>query len=108
MIFSKLLQPKISTKIRHVGLVYIHKNFSKSSTSYEKLKVAVIGQSTFAAGVYKLLLRDGHKVVGVFTVPDKGNKEDPLGKSKFFLAWWGKPKKIFLVLKKFALVNQTL
>jgi methionyl-tRNA formyltransferase len=45
-----------------------------------KLKVAVIGQSTFAAEVYKLLRKDGHKVVGVFTIPDKGNREDPLGK----------------------------
>jgi formyltetrahydrofolate dehydrogenase len=30
--------------------------------------------------VYKLLRKDGHKVVGVFTIPDKGNREDPLGK----------------------------
>lgn len=45
-----------------------------------KLKVAVIGQSTFAAEVYKLLRKDGHKVVGVFTIPDIGNREDPLGK----------------------------
>jgi methionyl-tRNA formyltransferase len=48
-----------------------------------KLKVAVIGQSTFAAEVYKLLGKDGHKVVGVFTIPDKGTREDPLGKSTF-------------------------
>jgi len=26
------------------------------------------------------LTKDGHKVVGVFTIPDKGNREDPLGK----------------------------
>jgi methionyl-tRNA formyltransferase len=45
-----------------------------------KLKVAVIGQSTFAAEVYKLLRKDGHKVVGVFTIPDKGTREDALGK----------------------------
>lgn len=49
----------------------------------DKLRVAVIGQSSFAAEVYKLLVRDGHKVVGVFTVPDQGNREDPLG--EFFL-----------------------
>jgi hypothetical protein len=47
-----------------------------------KLKVAVIGQSTFASEVYKLLRKDGHKVVGVFTIPDKGNREDPLGRFK--------------------------
>jgi hypothetical protein len=45
-----------------------------------QLKIAIIGQSTFAAEVYKLLRSDGHKVVGVFTIPDKGNREDPLGK----------------------------
>lgn len=46
----------------------------------KKLRVAIIGQSTFAAEVFKLLKKDGHEVVGVFTVPDKGNREDPLGK----------------------------
>jgi len=43
------------------------------------LNVAIIGQSTFAAEVYKLLLKNGHQVVGVFTVMDKGNRQDPLG-----------------------------
>lgn len=50
-----------------------------------KLKVAVIGQSTFAAEVYKLLRNDGHKVVGVFTVPDRETREDPLGKLNVML-----------------------
>lgn len=49
-----------------------------SQNVFSKLKVAVIGQSTFASEVYKLLRKDGHKVVGVFTVPDRGNREDPL------------------------------
>lgn len=44
-----------------------------------KLKVAIIGQSNFAAEVYKSLKRDGHEVTGVFTIPDKVNREDPLG-----------------------------
>lgn len=44
-----------------------------------QLKVAIIGQSPFAAEVYKLLRQNGHKVTGVFTIPDKGNREDPLG-----------------------------
>jgi formyltetrahydrofolate dehydrogenase len=52
---------------------------------WSKLKVAVIGQSTFAAEVYKLLRNDGHKVVGVFTIPDKGTREDPLGKLNVLL-----------------------
>ncbi|XP_063628857.1 cytosolic 10-formyltetrahydrofolate dehydrogenase [Cydia splendana] len=43
-----------------------------------KLRVAIIGQSTFAAEVFKLLVKDGHEIVGVFTVLDKGNREDPL------------------------------
>ena len=57
-----------------------NKNFFIFQDTWNKLKIAVIGQSTFAAEVYKLLRKDGHKVVGVFTVPDKGNREDPLGK----------------------------
>ncbi|CAK1541584.1 unnamed protein product [Leptosia nina] len=44
----------------------------------KSLRIAIIGQSTFAAEVFKLLLKDGHQVVGVFTVLDKGNREDPL------------------------------
>ena len=44
-----------------------------------KLKIAIIGQSNFAADVYKLIKKDGHEVTGVFTIPDKNNREDPLG-----------------------------
>ena len=44
-----------------------------------KLKVAIIGQSNFAAEVYKSLKKDGHSIAGVFTITDKGNREDPLG-----------------------------
>ncbi|XP_063833177.1 cytosolic 10-formyltetrahydrofolate dehydrogenase [Ostrinia nubilalis] len=44
----------------------------------QKLRVAIIGQSTFAAEVFKLLVKDGHEIAGVFTVLDKGNREDPL------------------------------
>ncbi|XP_046609380.1 cytosolic 10-formyltetrahydrofolate dehydrogenase isoform X1 [Neodiprion virginianus] len=43
-----------------------------------QLKIAIIGQSNFAADVYKLLRQDGHHISGVFTIPDKGNREDPL------------------------------
>lgn len=56
------------------------------------MKVAVIGQSLFGAEVYRLLQKDGHHIVGVFTVPDVNGKPDPLGKdplhdtvSSFFL-----------------------
>ena len=44
-----------------------------------KLKLALIGQSLFGQEVYTNLRKQGHKVVGVFTVPDKDGKADPLG-----------------------------
>ncbi|XP_076756533.1 mitochondrial 10-formyltetrahydrofolate dehydrogenase [Xylocopa sonorina] len=43
-----------------------------------QLKVAIIGQSPFAAEVYKLLKQNGHQITGVFTIPDNGNREDAL------------------------------
>ena len=44
----------------------------------ERLKIALIGQSQFAAEVYKKVKENGHEVVGVFTIPDKNNREDPV------------------------------
>ena len=44
----------------------------------EKLKIAIIGQSQFAADVYKKVKENGHEVVGVFTIPDKNSREDPV------------------------------
>uniref|UniRef100_A0A8C9T1F5 10-formyltetrahydrofolate dehydrogenase n=1 Tax=Scleropages formosus TaxID=113540 RepID=A0A8C9T1F5_SCLFO len=43
-----------------------------------KLRLALIGQSLFGQEVYANLQKQGHKVVGVFTVPDKDGKADPL------------------------------
>ncbi|XP_074196551.1 cytosolic 10-formyltetrahydrofolate dehydrogenase isoform X2 [Rhinolophus sinicus] len=43
------------------------------------MKIAVIGQSLFGQEVYRHLREEGHEVVGVFTVPDKNGKVDPLG-----------------------------
>uniref|UniRef100_A0A4W4E8Q2 10-formyltetrahydrofolate dehydrogenase n=1 Tax=Electrophorus electricus TaxID=8005 RepID=A0A4W4E8Q2_ELEEL len=43
------------------------------------MKIAVIGQSLFGQEVYKELKNDGHTIVGVFTIPDKDGKADPLG-----------------------------
>ncbi|XP_052852004.1 cytosolic 10-formyltetrahydrofolate dehydrogenase [Drosophila gunungcola] len=44
-----------------------------------KLKIAIIGQSNFAADVLELLLeRSNVQIVGVFTIPDKGSREDIL------------------------------
>uniref|UniRef100_A0A8C2S892 ALDH1L1 n=1 Tax=Capra hircus TaxID=9925 RepID=A0A8C2S892_CAPHI len=45
------------------------------------MKIAVIGQSLFGQEVYCRLREEGHEVVGVFTVPDKDGKADPLGPS---------------------------
>uniref|UniRef100_A0A673NNE5 10-formyltetrahydrofolate dehydrogenase n=1 Tax=Sinocyclocheilus rhinocerous TaxID=307959 RepID=A0A673NNE5_9TELE len=42
------------------------------------MKIAVIGQSLFGQEVYKELKKDGHMIVGVFTIPDKDGKMDPL------------------------------
>ncbi|KAH8285778.1 hypothetical protein KR018_002894, partial [Drosophila ironensis] len=43
------------------------------------LRVAIIGQSNFAADVLELLLeRSNIQIVGVFTIPDKGSREDVL------------------------------
>ncbi|OWR54998.1 cytosolic 10-formyltetrahydrofolate dehydrogenase like protein [Danaus plexippus plexippus] len=81
--------------------------------SKKKLRVAIIGQSTFAAEVFKLLQRDGHEVVGVFTVLDKGNREDPLatiaaqnGKPVFkYKTWRVKGQVIPGILEEYKSVN---
>uniref|UniRef100_A0A674D4F6 10-formyltetrahydrofolate dehydrogenase n=1 Tax=Salmo trutta TaxID=8032 RepID=A0A674D4F6_SALTR len=44
-----------------------------------KIYLAVIGQSVFGLEVYKELRKEGHTIVGVFTIPDKDGKADPLG-----------------------------
>ncbi|KAK4319328.1 hypothetical protein Pmani_009720 [Petrolisthes manimaculis] len=56
----------------------IYRRFSTSQSVLDRMRVAIIGQSTFAGEVYKQLVKDGHKVVGVFTIPDQGAREDPL------------------------------
>lgn len=45
------------------------------------MRIAVIGQSLFGQEVYKELRKDGHVIVGVFTIPDKDGKADPLGEN---------------------------
>ncbi|EDL21388.1 aldehyde dehydrogenase 1 family, member L2, isoform CRA_a, partial [Mus musculus] len=55
------------------------RHFSTSRVYFKnKLKLALIGQSLFGQEVYSQLLKEGHRVVGVFTVPDKDGKADPL------------------------------
>ncbi|XP_038595856.1 cytosolic 10-formyltetrahydrofolate dehydrogenase [Tachyglossus aculeatus] len=42
------------------------------------MRIAIIGQSLFGLEVYSQLRKEGHEVVGVFTIPDKDGKADPL------------------------------
>lgn len=49
-------------------------------SSNHALKIALIGQSAFAVDVFKRIKQHGHLIVGIFTIPDKGAKEDPLAK----------------------------
>ncbi|XP_013085376.2 cytosolic 10-formyltetrahydrofolate dehydrogenase-like isoform X1 [Biomphalaria glabrata] len=42
------------------------------------MRIAVIGQSVFGAEVFKLLRKNGHEIVGVFTLQDVNGKQDPL------------------------------
>ncbi|XP_033831960.1 mitochondrial 10-formyltetrahydrofolate dehydrogenase [Periophthalmus magnuspinnatus] len=56
----------------------VRKFSTTSSYLQNKLKLAIIGQSLFGQEVYTNLRKQGHKVVGVFTVPDKDGKADPL------------------------------
>lgn len=82
----------------------------------QKLRLAVIGQSNFASEVYKLLRSYGHQVVGVFTVPDQGNREDPLASTAAadsvpvfkFKAWRRQGKILPEVLEKYQSINAEL
>lgn len=46
--------------------------------SKEQFKIAILGQSQFAANVYSLLKSEGYQIVGVFTIPDKNGLEEPI------------------------------
>ena len=47
----------------------------------KSLKIAVIGQSVFAKDVYNLIKKNGHTIVGVFTIPDKNGREVTIWRS---------------------------
>ncbi|XP_077355584.1 mitochondrial 10-formyltetrahydrofolate dehydrogenase [Festucalex cinctus] len=92
----------------------VFRKFSSSSNHYQnKLKLAIIGQSLFGKEVYSNLRKQGHKVVGVFTVPDKDGKADPLalaaendGTPVFkFPRWRVKGKPIPEVVEAYMAVN---
>ncbi|XP_072233244.1 mitochondrial 10-formyltetrahydrofolate dehydrogenase isoform X1 [Leuresthes tenuis] len=93
------------------------RKFSTSSHYYQnKLKLAIIGQSLFGQEVYSNLRKEGHKVVGVFTVPDKDGKADPLavaaekdGTPVFkFPRWRVKGKPILEVVEAYKAVGAEL
>lgn len=82
----------------------------------ETLHVAIIGQSLFAVEVYKAVKTNGHRIVGVFTIPDQGSKEDPLATTASqdgvpvfkFKAWRQKGQIIPEVLEQYKSVGANL
>ncbi|XP_058815790.1 cytosolic 10-formyltetrahydrofolate dehydrogenase [Topomyia yanbarensis] len=82
----------------------------------EDLKIAIIGQSNFAAEVMEVLLEHHHIVVGVFTIADKGNREDILATTARqygipvfkFSAWRRKGVPIPEVLERYQSVGANL
>ncbi|KAH8352017.1 hypothetical protein KR084_001300, partial [Drosophila pseudotakahashii] len=82
-----------------------------------KLRIAIIGQSNFAADVLELLLeRSNVQIVGVFTIPDKGSREDILATTAAvhkipvfkFASWRRKGVAIPEVLEQYKSVGATL
>ncbi|XP_030378481.1 cytosolic 10-formyltetrahydrofolate dehydrogenase [Scaptodrosophila lebanonensis] len=81
------------------------------------LRIAIIGQSNFAADVLELLLeRRNVEVVGVFTIPDKGSREDILATTASlhripvfkFASWRRKGIALPEVLEQYKSVGATL
>ena len=67
--------------------------FLHIQVDWAKMRVAIIGQSQFAGEVYKLLQKNGHKIAGVFTIPDLNGRADPLGTYKIArVELWLKPR----------------
>uniref|UniRef100_A0A3Q1GI24 Uncharacterized protein n=1 Tax=Acanthochromis polyacanthus TaxID=80966 RepID=A0A3Q1GI24_9TELE len=74
--------------MRYIELKLTYCFLSLQHYYQNKLKLAIIGQSMFGQEVYSNLKKQGHKVVGVFTVPDKDGKADPLGEFTLFTYWF--------------------
>nr|AAR88547.1 RE12154p [Drosophila melanogaster] len=82
-----------------------------------KMRIAIIGQSNFAADVLELLLdRSNIQIVGVFTIPDKGSREDILATTATihnipvfkFACWRRKGVALPEVLEQYKSVGATL
>ena len=72
-----ILGPNKHNSICQLRIFQSH-NFSTSNAAMDVLKIAIIGQSQFAAEVYNKVKKNGHEVVGIFTIPDKNGREDPV------------------------------
>lgn len=86
------------------------------SRDEDKLKIAIIGQSNFAAEVLELIVDSGYNVVAVFTIPDKGSREDVLATTARglnipvfkYAAWRRKGIVIPEVLEEYKSIGATL
>ncbi|KAH8334014.1 hypothetical protein KR059_005539, partial [Drosophila kikkawai] len=83
----------------------------------QNLRIGIIGQSNFAADVLELLLeRSNIQVVGVFTIPNKGSREDILATTAAahkipvfkFASWRRKGVVLPEVLEQYKSVGATL
>ncbi|XP_023247716.1 mitochondrial 10-formyltetrahydrofolate dehydrogenase-like, partial [Copidosoma floridanum] len=83
VLFSTAISPRVvdAQGVEEHGLAdLLYTVRHREKITMGKLKVAIIGQSNFAAEVYSLLRKNEHEITGVFTIPDKNNREDPLGR----------------------------
>ncbi|KAK7476522.1 hypothetical protein BaRGS_00032270 [Batillaria attramentaria] len=80
------------------------------------MRIAVIGQSLFGAEVFRLLRKNGHEVVGVFTIPDVNGKADPLAQAAVaegvpvykYKRWQVKKVPVKEVMKEYSELNVDL
>lgn len=107
---------RASSYVRRNAALGLRWESVRSYSGANKLRVAVVGQSLFGAEVYRALRKNGHEVVGVFTVPDANGRPDPLasraeedGVPLFkFKRWRAKGKTLPDVLEQYRSVGAEL